>query len=612
MKILILNLYICSAKGVNKIYKFDSKNPPQRKSTIVYFISSSLITFKYILDQIHSIIGHQQMDKQLYSEDLATKPFHVIALPNVLHSFDVILEEEGLFGYVEMHRFNWDFITIDTGALSLEIPQLFQEVYIREDTSLLSSIAHSLRIFNMVCRRPPILITYGENAVKVANMIDQIEGFRNSANANIEKSDFSAMIIMDRNKDYASALMTPVIYSGLLLELFRSVAGTLQIDEHKNRIQSEKLQFIQIKPKKEVNASKVNASKETVTNLRLSDSIDGIYNENRYKHFSDAISMLSAQAKALGMESRNIQGMEINEMNEFVTKKLPKVASQKKELFKHLILCEHIVNELGGNFEQLQTLEETMLYNRNKKQNFQKILEQLTTDAHRYNSLRSICMLYLTCGLNADEASTFMTNYLNAFGYQYLPIFSHLTAAKLFPDLPNLAKTKILTNISLPKWQNAFQIEANRMKLLPGNTNNNEQINDASGSTSGRRDPVDASYVFNGSYVPLIAQLTNILCSANKIDELGEKFGHTEQIVFHRCFQQSKLTIKEMMAGIKKGEILEFFPLKPRTIFCFVIGGVTYAELAAINFIEKITGSKIVIASDCISSGADFIEAAFC
>lgn len=66
------------------------------------------------------------------------------------------------------------------------------------------------------------------------------------------------------------------------------------------------------------------------------------------------------------------------------------------------------------------------------------------------------------------------------------------------------------------------------------------------------------------------------------------------------------------MAGIKKGEIREFFPLKPRTIFCFVIGGITYAELGAINFIEKITGSKIVIASDCVASGADFIEAAFC
>lgn len=538
------------------------------------------------------------MDKQL--NDMGTKPFHIIVMPTALHSFDIVLEEEGLYGFVEMHRFNWDFITIDSGALSLEMPQLFREVFIREDTSLLPSIAHSLRILNMVCRRSPILITHGDNAAKVADMIDRIEGNKTGV-SNEEKSDFSAVIIMDRNKDYASALMTPVTYSGLLLEIFSSIAGTLQIDEHRNRIQSEKLPFLKNKVKKE------EQKKENIAKLTLNDSLDGIYFENRYKHFSDAISLLSSQAKALGMESRNIQGMEISEMHEFVAKKLPKVTTQKKELFKHLILCENIVNELGGNFEQLQTMEESMLYNRNKKQTFQKIQELLTTDAHRFNSLRYVCLLHLTCGLSADEATSFMTNYLNAFGYQHLPIFSHLATAKLFPDLPNLTKTKILTNISLPKWQNPFQIEANRMKLLPTSTESN-----GSDATTGPRDPVCPSYVFNGSYIPLIAQLTNVLLSANKIDDFADKFGHSDQIQFHRCFQQTKLGTKEMVAGVKRGEFLDIFPIKPKTVFCFVIGGVTYAELAAVNFVERMTGSKIVVGSDAIASGSDFIEAAFC
>lgn len=184
-----------------------------------------------------------------------------------------------------------------------------------------------------------------------------------------------------------------------------------------------------------------------------------------------------------------------------------------------------------------------------------------------------------------------------------MPIFSNLAAAKLFPDLPNLPKTKILTNISL-KWQNAFQIEANRMKLLPTNASG-DQPTDANST-------VDGSYVFNGSYIPLIAQLANVLCTASSISDFADKFGHSEQIVFHRCFQQSKITAQGIANGVKKGEIRDFFPLKPRTIFCFIIGGVTYAEVAAINFVEKMTGSKIVVASDCIASGSDFIEAAFC
>lgn len=594
-----------SAKGVNKIYKFDQKNPPQRRSIIVYMISSNLHTFKYVLDQIHSINSshQQQLNGDKY---IGMKPFHVIVLPTVLHSFEIVLEEEGLFGVVELHRFNWDFITIDGGVLSLEMPQVFREVFVREDTSLLSSLANSLRILNMVCRRPKTVITFGENAAKIVEMIEQMGGFQRPEMRQMENSDFSAMIVIDRNKDYASSLMTPVTYSGLLLELFRSVAGTLQIDDANNRIQAEKLLFLKIKPKTK-EAPK--PSTEAATNLRLTASADSIYHDNRYKHFADAINLLGAQAKALGMEGQSIQGMQINEMHRFVATKLPKVASQKKELFKHLILCESIVNELGSNFEQLQTMEESMLYNRNKKQTFQRIQEQLTTDGHRFNALRHVCLMHLTCGLNADECTNFMTNYLNAFGYQYLPVFTHLATAKLFPDLPTLAKTKILTNISLPKWQNQFQAEANKMKLLPAAASNEAAA--ADGEMGARRDPVCSSYVFNGTYIPVIAQLANVLLTANRFDEFAEKFGHSEQIVLHDTVHQTKICAKEAVIAHKRGEYTDIFPLKPRTLFVFVVGGVTYAEIAACNFVERITGSKIIVSSNCIASGGDIIEAAF-
>lgn len=115
---------------------------------------------------------------------------------------------------MELHRFNWDFISIDTGVFSLEMPQLFKEVFIRGETSLLPSVAHSLRILNFVCRNPSIIITIGENASKVANMIDQIEELKNTTTSE-ENSDFNVMVIMDRSKDYASALLTPVVYSEL-------------------------------------------------------------------------------------------------------------------------------------------------------------------------------------------------------------------------------------------------------------------------------------------------------------------------------------------------------------------------------------------------------------
>lgn len=552
--------------------------------------------FKNVLDQIHAINSHQQLNSDKFID---LKPFHIIVFPNVLHTFEVFLEEEGLFGFVELHRFSWDFITIDTGILTLEIPQIFREVFIQEDTSLLSSLAESIKILNIVSKKPNIILTYGDNAKIIANMVDRIEATRGKPVQN-GTSDFGAMIIVDRNKDYPSGLLTPVIYSGLLLELFHAQSGTLVIDEANNRIKSEKLQFLKIKPKKEAQNTKE-------TNLRLNDKVDTIYQENRYKHFSEVINLLSSQAKNLGTEGRNIQGMQINEIHEYVATKLPRVATQKKELFKHLILCESIVNELGGNFEQLQNLEEAMLFSRNKKQTFQKIQELLTTDGHRFHALRYICLLYLTSGLTADETTAFITNYLNAFGYQYLPVFSHLATAKLFPDLPSLSKTKILTNISLPKWQNQFQIEVNKFNLLPADSNNEAE----NVAQTRRRDPACPSYVFNGSYIPLVAQIASVLLNATKFDDVCEKLGHTDQLLLHKYLAQEKINLKEASAIIKRDELHDEFPLKIRNLFIFVVGGVTYAEIAACSLIERLTHSRIFLSSNCILSGNDIVEAAF-
>lgn len=594
---LIMMIHIFSLKGINKIYKFDANNPPQGRSILVYFIGTNISVFREVLNQIHCVINQTEFNSD---RSLGMKQYHIIVFPTILHSFEVLLEEEGLFGFVEIHRFNWDFIPIDTAVFSLEIPQIFNEVFIREDRSLLSSIAQSLRILNMVTRRPSTIITYGENAGIIADMVDRMDSQRKMHHS-AERPDFRTLLIVDRNKDYPSCLLTPVVYCGLLLEIFPSRSGILQIDEHENRIKSEKLHFLKIKPKKEPSKSM-----EATSNLRLSETVDNIFQENRYKHFSEVINVLSSQAKTLGMEGASIQGMQINEMHEYVAKKLPKVASQKKELFKHLILCENIVNELGGNFEQLQNLEESMLYNRNRKQTFQKIQEVLSTDGHRLNILRHICLLYLTCTLSADETTSFMTNYLNAFGFQYLPVFSHLAAAKLFPSLPRMSKTKILTNISLPKWQNQFQTEANRFKLLPSAAEDAERHGGLK-----QTDPICPSYVFNGSYIPLVAQLATTLLGANKFDDILDKIGHTDQICMHKYLNYTKSNVRDLAAIVKRGEIEDVFASQPRSLFIFVVGGVTYAEIAACQLVEKLTGSKIVIGSNCILSGGDLMEAAF-
>lgn len=579
-------------KGINKIYKFDQNNVPEKRSTIIYFIPSDVMVFKQVISQI------QQIDSKdtLHSEILVDlKAYHVIVFPNVLYSFEVILEEEGMHGLIQLYRFNWDFLTLNDDILSLEIPQLYSEVFMKSDTSLLSSIAHSFRIMNMVFKKPNLIFTFGEHSENILNMVERIETQSGTTQTINEQSDFDAMFVIDRNKDYPSCLLTPVVYSGLLLEIFNAKSGTLQIDTENNIIKSNKL------PHFNVTKTSKNISPE-ITHLRMAGE-DTIYQEHCYKHFSEVVTLLSAQAKAIGMEGNNLKGMQLSEMQEYVATKLPKVTLQKKELFKHLIICETIVNELGGQFEKIQSLEEAILVNENHKQSFNSIQEMLSIDAHKYNSLRHICVMHLTSNITNDEATSFMTNYLNAFGYKYLSTFSSLTASQLFPCIETISKSvNLLTNISLPKSQTQFQLEINKMKLIPA---------DQSGISIGQKNQLCPSYVFNGSYIPLVAQLVQFLLSGERFEEFLQKTNALDQFKVHKYFNKKKVPVSELNNSIKLGEIQDALPMKRKSIYVFIVGGVTYAEIAACHLIGQTNGAKIILGSNSIISSSDIFKAAF-
>uniref|UniRef100_A0A182JCX1 Vacuolar protein sorting-associated protein 33B n=1 Tax=Anopheles atroparvus TaxID=41427 RepID=A0A182JCX1_ANOAO len=620
--------HVCGAswlrkKGIDKIFKFDPKNPPPKRKQFLYFISSSLLTFKSVLDQIS---GYQSQTSSLMEPDIRYKQYHVLVFPSVVASFEHLLEEEGLYGIVELYNFQWDFLLLDESILSLELPNVFVDVFVRNDTTLLGSIAQSLRIFNLVMGKPHLIFSLGENAEKILHMVQRMEtskkggaagkGDRDSAE---KEPEFSAMLIMDRDRDYPACLLTPVVYCGLLLEIQTLNSGSLVMDGEGNKIKNGKLAILQLDQEQQT------AAKQEVTSLRMSGAQDMIYREHRYRHFSEVISLLSAQAKTLGLEGKAYtREMKLSEMKDYVTNKLPKVAAAKKELFKHLRLCETIVEEIGANFEKHQMIEESILTNTNRKQIMNYIVELLSSDAHKHNTLRLICLYHVTIGLTGEDMTKLMTGYLNAFGYRHLTVFHNLFLARLFPDTTNLSKTKMLSQISIPTLKTPFQIEANKLKQLPTDANepsgtsasaaaaDRDVVLGAASGTAGKSCP---SYVFNGNYIPLVTQLTHLIFAASSFDNLNTRLGHLERLkVSGRALggtdnQFALRTVKELSASSHKAALNQLLPFKEKTMFIFVVGGITYAEIAACHLLERTVGAKIVLASDRIIAGHDLIEA---
>lgn len=639
------------SKGIAKIFKFDPNQQTvvtQASGHLLYFIRGSrLATLAKVLDQIKGLRnGKYQKCRVLisikfvillsgrnssqYTDSSSVIYFHVIILPNVECKHQRLLEEEGMHGIVQLYRFSWDFLTMDTNVLSLELPEVFQQVFVAKDNSVLPSVAKSLRIFDMITRKPNFVITYGKRSEKVWQMVEHLEQKRPSRNdENPNSNDVSVLLLMDRDKDFVSTFMTPVTYTGLLSEMYETNAGHLLTDQP-NRIQRGKLDWLDGDVPKPGKSQGTSAAPLPLSNLKLNSAIDKTFGDNKYRHFSEVLTVLSVQAKALGLEGQEYsKDMKIHEMKQFVEKKLPKVAAAKKELVKHLNLCEEIVNELGRHFEMIQRVEENMAFNQNRKQTLHEIEEVfLTLNMNKFVALKLLVLFHLTFEMTEDEMVTSFRNYFNAFGFENMTKVVQLIEAGLLPNSvltsntggvgsassvllqQQKLKSKILATI--PKLQSTFHTNANKLKQIPVEEAKSSSSVDASSSSSGGKkgQPNCPSYVFNRNYIPTVAQLANMLCTSQTFEELFMKISHLEQMKISSKLNPEmgdSMTISAMNELIKARKFPELLPFKPKTVMVFVLGGVTYAEIAACDLIGKLTGCKIIVSSNCIASGYDVI-----
>lgn len=491
-----------------------------------------------------------------------------------------------------LHSFQWELIQLDDNILSLEYPGLFKNLYIKQDSCLLSSISNSLWTLCQSMGKPGLVLALGQNSNKVLNMFNT---YCDYYDVNKKSAEFAAFLVMDRDQDYTSTLLIPATYSGLLNEVFNIKCGTVQVNKTVNKITRGKLKF-----DAETDEGKDN------TLLHLNSNTDTIYNDIKFKHFSVIFSQLCGQAKALNMQKANAKTFNINEMKQFVESKLQEVSAKKRDLANHLLACETIIQQFGGMFELIQTCETCMLVQTNRKQALSTIQELMSTEIHKQTVVKMLCLCSLTLGLSFDDYNSLGTKFFHAFGFDHLHIFQNLTTAGLFHQPSNKFSITIpnLTTISASFPNTSFHANANKLKQLPNETEVNV------------KDPNCPSYVFGGMYIPLITQLVKFLTKATNLEDFCTKCSHlanfkaTSPKIPEQGLKYHSYDVKEFAEVCRRSGVNDIVPLSPRSVLVFVIGGVTYAEMAACNFVEKQTGTRIVLAGDSIVSGSDLVNAA--
>ncbi|XP_075216934.1 vacuolar protein sorting 33B isoform X2 [Lycorma delicatula] len=545
--------------GIDKIYKMDKSGVQTVNKQRIYLIKSDLITAKYISDQINSEMSpHSTNQKTSQSSNvMSTCTYHIILVPRRLLSILNLFEEEGIIGCVKVYEFRMEMVLLDSKVLSDELHNFYKMLFVNGDQSYLPSVAKSIWTLQMLLGKPQLTVVQGKYSSIVYNMI--VNYFDNIGTPDKVESDIGCLVIVDRDIDYASVLLTPGTYTSLLDEVFGVNCGTVEI--------------------------KMDDDKVYKTHLNAADEI---YMQIKNRHFSDVFTFLKSRAEVLRHEFNKSQNMTLQQMKQYVSKELKNIAVLKKLLTYHIGACEAIICKIGQRFEELQAVEHNMLNCKNHRDNFTYIENCIATDlGSKFDILRLISLFSLTNnGLTIDEMNTVKTQFLHKFGYRYLSAFHYLQNIGLVNEQQGImtgeAPAGILANKvvqalpSLPMKRSAFYLLSQKLKLFPDIPDDYDLKN-----------PKDMGYVFGGAYIPLICQLLSILIKKEIPPE------ELEKIIPNLNFKINNNGSKD---------------INKQSYFVYIIGGMTYAEIAAFQLLEKLTGSNIFVAATSVINGSSLMK----
>ena len=222
---------------------------------IIYIVRPSLPVMKAVAHQINTS-----------SKAGLRCQYHVYFVPFRTVACEQILEDEGVLDMCEIGEFNLGFVPLESDVLSLELEEVFRQCYVDGDTSSLSVVAQALYGLQELYGLIPNIKAKGAASRKILQTLMHLRCERNggtSAGGDTKSSAgteawwelatsrsgaistsnlgssvnagkpavIDSLVVLDREVDLISPLVTPLTYEGLLDELIGVELGKLKLDK---------------------------------------------------------------------------------------------------------------------------------------------------------------------------------------------------------------------------------------------------------------------------------------------------------------------------------------------------------------------------------------------
>eukprot|EP00760_Papus_ankaliazontas_P013648 PhM_4_TR15875/c0_g1_i1/m.84816/K20182/VPS33; vacuolar protein sorting-associated protein 33 len=477
-------------RGIATVFALGPDPIATTRNNIVFFVRSDLNLLQDLVSNIDALNAVERRNIHIYFVPRQTAACQ-----------QVLLKRYELFSRhnVTVGEFDYDFIPLDDDVLSMEMPSAHNDCTAEGDPTSLSYVARALyKLQTAHFGTIPHIRAKGRMATSVAKMLRRLgqeHGTETGAGVSQPTPEIDTVLILDREVDPVTPMLTQLTYEGLIDELYGIRAGVLE-------------------PPPEVTDSEGKA----VTKMVLSND-DAVYSELRDLNFSavgQALNQRSLTIKAMYEKRHNMQAL--SELRDFM-KQLPEVQNQHKQVGIHttLTLAMRKLTERGTDLRERVSMEQCMLTGESDREVLEYIDDCICRLDPLKKVLRLVC-LYSHCSSSWKQKTmdTIRESLMQCYGIPQMIVFwNQLEKAGLlrrpdakcvFPTLrkslqlfvsecneanpdsvayvysgyaPLTARVVELATRSRNAWKSADSV----LSAIPGDTYSEEQGGEVPGST---------------------------------------------------------------------------------------------------------------------------------
>ncbi|CAG7972954.1 unnamed protein product [Penicillium salamii] len=609
--------------GVHRVFYLENANIDSSQRNVVFLVRGEkarhvrIVADIYIerhQDELTFILSTEQI-KRLQNNGNVEHEFSIFFSPRRTLVGNAVLEEAGITGDVNIAELPLLFMPLEQDVLSLELDDSFSDLYLHKDPGCIFHAAKALMGIQQRHGYFPRIVGKGDNARRLTDLLlrmrkeldaEESSGLADpSARGLLPSSNVESLIIIDRDVDFGTALLTQLTYEGLIDEYVGIKNNQADVDTSIVGPASA--------PQPQESSKSPQQHGPPKRKVQL-DASDQLFNQLRDANFAIVGDILNKVARRLENEYETRHTAKTTgELREFVNR-LPTYQLEHQSLRTHTNLAEEIMRlTRSETFRKTLEVQQNNAAGADSTYQHETIEELIARDVPLKTVLRLLCLeSCMSGGLRPRDLENFKRQIVQAYGHQHLLTFWALEKMELLqPRSPATTMLLPTSGAQAGSKTNYGYLRKNLRLVI-------EEVSE--------KDPNDISYVYSG-FAPLSVRL--VQCVLQKSYMVSLIKGGTPAAALNNASTMSPgwLGFEDVVKSargatfsiVQKGDDKAVRARQTlsgnsgtKTVYVFFLGGITFTEIAALRFIaaQEAPKRKIVICTTSIISGDRMMEAA--